>query len=131
MRTATQAGVERQFPTMDGVSHHFVEVGGVRVHVAEAGAGDPVVLLHGFAQLVRVAPGHSLLAGHYRLLCPDLVGYGGSAAPRHGYGTAERVRWLLDLLDVFHPAQGATDRPRERRLFAVIRRTRPDHAQQF
>lgn len=101
MSGAPQLCSGRLFPAVDGVSHRFVEVGGVRVHVAEAGGGDPVVLLHGFAQhwyaWHRVIP---LLADRYRLVCPDLVGYGWSDTPRHGYGTAERRSWLLGLLEV-------------------------------
>jgi pimeloyl-ACP methyl ester carboxylesterase len=97
----TQRQSGRRLPALAGVSHHFVDVGGVGVHVAEAGGGEPVMLLHGFGQhwyaWHRVVP---LLADRYRLICPDLVGYGWSATPRHGYGTAQRVRWLLDLLDV-------------------------------
>ena len=54
-------------------------VRGVRLHVAEAGGGDPVVLLHSFPQhwytWWHVVP---LLAGQYRLICPDWPGFGWS-----------------------------------------------------
>ena len=35
---------------LDGVTHRFVDVRGTRIHVAEAGAGPPLLLLHGWPQ---------------------------------------------------------------------------------
>ena len=51
------------------------------LHNAESGAGDPVVLLHAFpmdSELWR-AQRRSLAAAGYRVLSPDLPGFGGSA----------------------------------------------------
>jgi pimeloyl-ACP methyl ester carboxylesterase len=39
-----------KLPRVPGVEHRFVQAGDVRLHVAEAGAGKPVVLLHGWPQ---------------------------------------------------------------------------------
>jgi pimeloyl-ACP methyl ester carboxylesterase len=72
----------RTLPQLDGVEHRFVDLPGLRMHVAEAGHGDPFVLLHGFPQhwweWRKVIPG---LAEHYRVICPDLRGFGWSDAP--------------------------------------------------
>lgn len=85
---------------MDGVEHRFVEAGGMRFHVAEAGDGEPVVLLHGWPQhwyaWRRVIP---LLAGGYRLICPDLRGFGWSDAPGHGYDPDTFASDAVALLD--------------------------------
>jgi pimeloyl-ACP methyl ester carboxylesterase len=93
-------GRVRPVPHVPGVTHRFVSVRGVRVHVAEAGRGDPVLLLHGFPQhwyaWRRVIP---LLAGQYRLICPDWRGSGWSQAPARGYDTASRVADTLALMD--------------------------------
>jgi pimeloyl-ACP methyl ester carboxylesterase len=90
----------RPFPHVPGVTHRFVEVRGARLHVAEAGAGDPVVLLHSFPQhwyaWRHVVP---LLAGQYRLICPDWRGFGWSEAPPRGYDTASRAADILALMD--------------------------------
>jgi pimeloyl-ACP methyl ester carboxylesterase len=92
----------RPFPPVAGVTHRFVAARGIRFHVAEAGpaAGDPVLLLHGFPQhwyaWRHVIPP---LSDTYRLLCPDLRGFGWSDAPAHGYDTDSRVADLLSLLD--------------------------------
>lgn len=87
-------------PVVPGATHRQVSVRGVGLHVAELGAGDPVVLLHGFPQhwyawrevAARLAPDH-------RLLCVDQRGFGWSDTPKTGYGTADRVADLLALLD--------------------------------
>ena len=39
-------------PQLDGVAHEYVEANGVRLHVARAGAGDPVLLVHGILHLL-------------------------------------------------------------------------------
>ncbi|MEV7215185.1 alpha/beta hydrolase [Kitasatospora cineracea] len=90
----------RPFPPLPGVTHRYVDLPGVRMHLAEAGRGEPVLLLHGFPQhwyaWRKVVP---LLADRYRLICPDLRGFGWSRARSGGYGTAERVADVLALLD--------------------------------
>jgi pimeloyl-ACP methyl ester carboxylesterase len=90
----------RPLPHVPGFTHSFVNVRGVRLHVAEAGAGDPVVLLHSFPQhwyaWRHVVP---LLAGQYRLICPDWRGFGWSEAPRGGYDTQARVADVFALMD--------------------------------
>jgi pimeloyl-ACP methyl ester carboxylesterase len=90
----------RPLPPVPGVTHSDVTGNGVRLHVAEFGAGDPVVLLHGFPQhwyawrdvAARLAP-------DFRVLAVDQRGFGWSQAPPTGYGTATRVADLLGLLD--------------------------------
>jgi len=68
-------------------THVDVSANGVRLHAAEAGSGPLVLLLHGFPefwwswrhQLVALAD-----AG-YRVVAPDLRGYGASDKPPRGY----------------------------------------------
>jgi pimeloyl-ACP methyl ester carboxylesterase len=82
------------------VSHRDVDVGGVRLHVAEAGNGSPLVLLHGWPQhwwcWRHLIPG---LAKRYRVLAPDLRGFGWSDAPRGDYAKSDFAADLLALLD--------------------------------
>ena len=88
---------------MAGVSHRHVEVNGVRIHVAEAGAGEPLVLQHGWPQnwyeWRHLIPE---LAGRYRVICPDLRGFGWSDAPRGRYDLPDLADELLALLDVLN-----------------------------
>ncbi|GAB3926490.1 alpha/beta hydrolase [Kribbella albertanoniae] len=85
---------------LQGVSHRFVDLPGVRLHVAEAGSGEAVVLLHGFPQQWwewrDVIPA---LAQHYRVICPDLRGFGESSAPATGYDRESLLADLIGLLD--------------------------------
>jgi pimeloyl-ACP methyl ester carboxylesterase len=93
-----------ELPALDGVTHRTVEARGMHFHVAEAGAGLPVLLLHGWPQhwwtWRRIVP---LLAPHARLVMLDLRGFGWSDAPREGYdkqNMAEDVLAVLDMLEL-------------------------------
>ena len=87
-------------PHLDGVSHRDVEAAGIRFHVAEAGAGEPVVLLHGWPQnwycWRKVIP---LLAPERRVICPDMRGFGWSDAPPGRYDKQTMADDLIALLD--------------------------------
>lgn len=89
-------------PQLDGVEHRFVQAGELRMHVAEAGqgGGDPVLLLHGWPQnwweWRHLIP---LLAPDFRVLAPDLRGFGWTDAPRSGYLKEEMAADVVRLLD--------------------------------
>ena len=91
-------------PKVAGVGHRFISAGGLRTHVAEAGDGPPLVMLHGWPQhwwLWRDLIGP--LSESHRVLCPDLRGFGWTAAPPDGYDPevfAEDVVALLDALGI-------------------------------
>lgn len=96
--------IQRKVPELEGVEHRYVEARGLRFHVAEAGAGEPLVMLHGWPQhwweWRHQIPA---LAQRYRVVCPDLRGFGWSDAPRDGYekeNLAEDVLALLDALQL-------------------------------
>ena len=87
-------------PQLDGVTHRTVPARGLRFHVAEAGAGAPVVLVHGWPQhwwmWRHVVP---LLAPHARLVMIDLRGFGWSDAPPGAYDKQTLADDLLAVLD--------------------------------
>ena len=91
-----------EFPKAEGVEHRYVEANGIQVHVAEAGPPDapPVLLLHGWPQhwymWRRVM---AALQGEYRLLAPDLRGFGWTEAPGHGYDGGTFAADQVALLD--------------------------------
>ncbi len=67
---------------MDDIKHDTIDVAGARLHVATLGAGPPLVLLHGWPEYwLTWEPVMRRLAGSYRLVAPDLRGFGTSAAP--------------------------------------------------
>jgi pimeloyl-ACP methyl ester carboxylesterase len=82
------------------MTRRYVEVAGLRVHVAEAGDGAPVLLLHGWPQHHYLwRPVIDRLARAYRLLAPDLRGFGWTDAPGHGYDGETFARDQIALLD--------------------------------
>ena len=92
--------LERPFPPVAGVEHRFVEVRGLRVHVAEAGQGEPLVMLHGWPQhWYEWRFQIPVLAQHYRVICPDLRGFGWTDAPASGYDKETLAGDIIALLD--------------------------------
>jgi pimeloyl-ACP methyl ester carboxylesterase len=89
-----------ELPSLPGVEHRHVAVRGVRIHVAEAGAGEPLVLQHGWPQAWwcwrKMIPA---LAERYRVIVPDLRGHGWSEEPRAGYEKESLAQDLIGLLD--------------------------------
>lgn len=82
------------------IGYHAKKVGGVRIAYAAAGAGFPVLLLHGWPQTShawrKVIP---LLARHFRVYAPDLRGFGGSSKPETGYDKKTVASDLVGLMD--------------------------------
>ncbi len=79
-----------------------IAVNGVTYAVREWGAGPPLLLLHGFTGCGALwTPIAEVLAAQYRIVAPDLLGHGASAAPadpaRHAM--AHAVADLAALLD--------------------------------
>src|SRR4051794_32591410 len=87
-------------PQLDGVEHRFESANGIRMHYAEAGAGEPVVLLHGWPEhwwMWRdfIAP----LAERFRVIAPDLRGHGWTDKPDGDYRKPVLLDDVLALLD--------------------------------
>jgi len=86
----------------DLLQHRKATLGDVTLHYVEAGppGGDVVVLLHGWPQS-WFAWRHILpeLARHYRVIAPDLRGFGDSGKPTTGYDTLTIGRDIVGLLD--------------------------------
>lgn len=88
-------------PEAAGFEHLVVETPGLRTHVAAIGAGEPVVLLHGFPehwwQWHVVAP--AIAEAGYRVICPDLRGAGWTVAEDPRIEPRTRLRDLLAVFD--------------------------------
>jgi pimeloyl-ACP methyl ester carboxylesterase len=84
---------------MTAVENKFAEVDGVRLHYLIAGHGDPVVLLHGFAETSHMwLPLIAKLADRHTVIAPDLRGFGQSSAPADGYTKAAMARDIHALV---------------------------------
>lgn len=92
----------RTMPHVDGVDHQYITAGALRMHVATAGDPDapPLLLLHGWPQhwylWRRVIPA---VSERYRVIAPDLRGFGWTDAPAGGYRKERMASDILALLD--------------------------------
>jgi pimeloyl-ACP methyl ester carboxylesterase len=85
-----------------------IELSHATLELDDVGEGHPLLLLHGFpatrylwSQLVPL-----LVRAGYRLLVPDLVGYGTSVAPAGVLlDMGSQSRWMLEMMDVLGIAQ--------------------------
>src|SRR5712691_11703754 len=68
------------------IEDRFASVNGVRLHYLIVGKGDPVLLLHGYAETSRMwRPLMVELAKTRMVVAPDLRGFGQSSKPISGY----------------------------------------------
>jgi pimeloyl-ACP methyl ester carboxylesterase len=77
----------------------FANVNGTRLHYLVAGEGDPVVLLHGYAETSHMwRPLIAELEGAHTVIAPDLRGAGQSATPADGYTKAAMAKDIHALV---------------------------------
>lgn len=76
-------------------------IAGRRVHGFVAGAGPPVVVVHGLGLSGGIFRSHcrALAAAGYRAVAPDLPGFGHSDGPALGLSVPGTATWLLALAD--------------------------------
>ena len=97
---------DERFASLPGYAFtpHYLEVEGVRVHYLDEGPADgaPVLLLHGepswsylYRKMIPI-----IAAAGYRVIAPDLVGFGRSDKPaaREDYTYQRHVDWMRGLL---------------------------------
>ncbi len=81
-----------------GFTEGFADVNGVRLHYFIGGKGNPVVLLHGYAETSHMwLPIMPLLATNHRVIVPDLRGAGDSSKPESGY---DKKNMAVDIHDL-------------------------------
>ncbi|HLZ57631.1 MAG TPA: haloalkane dehalogenase [Ktedonosporobacter sp.] len=97
---------DEQFINLPGYpfAPHYVEVDGLRIHYIDEGPEDaePVLMLHGepsWSYLYRKMIPIVSAAG-YRVIAPDLVGFGRSDKParREDYSYQRHVDWMRGLM---------------------------------
>jgi pimeloyl-ACP methyl ester carboxylesterase len=86
---------------MDGAQEKTVELGEYRVNLVDAGSGRPIVMLHGREQGASWKDWKALstLSDGYRLVIPDLVGFGKSSHPAETPDHKGQARVVHDLAE--------------------------------
>ncbi|MBW4475077.1 MAG: alpha/beta hydrolase [Stenomitos rutilans HA7619-LM2] len=86
------------------IEQHTVKVGALTFAYLQAGAGDPLVLLHGFPQHSHmwrsIMP---TLAERFTIIAPDQRGMGGSSIPAGGY---DKRTMATDMYQLVHEVLG-------------------------
>src|SRR5262249_9760332 len=93
---------------MESPQDAFLDSGGVRIRYVERGAGEPVVLLHGYAEDIEMAWIETGiledLSKDHRVIAFDLRGHGRSAKPhaseKYGPEMAHDAVRLMDKLKI-------------------------------
>lgn len=104
--TQTAAKLLAMEQERSGLHAASTAIEGLDMPYLEGGQGEPLMLIHGFGaeknNFTRVA---RFLTPHYRVLIPDLIGFGDSAKPADAdYGYAAQV----ERLRAFAKAMGVT-----------------------
>jgi pimeloyl-ACP methyl ester carboxylesterase len=88
----------------------FVDAGGVKTNYLDSGEGAPVVLIHGSGPGVTAYANWRLvipdLARHFRVLAPDMAGFGYSDKPGN-YTMAVWVNQIISFLDALNLKQAS------------------------
>ena len=101
-------------PDYEAFAQFDVTLNGYRVHYVDHGQGPPVVLVHGspvssYAFRRQIAA----LSPRFRVIAPDLLGFGRSEVPEGGTSFLQQSQVLralfdlLDLLDAHHKSGGS------------------------
>ena len=106
--------------------------GGLRMAYLEGGHGEPLVLLHGFgADKDNFTPIGRHLVGRYRVIVPDLIGFGDSSHPADAdyspTAQAERMSAFLGAIGLARAHVGGSSMGGQIALTWAVRR--PDEVQ--
>jgi pimeloyl-ACP methyl ester carboxylesterase len=83
----------------EATQSRFANVNGIRLQYLIAGTGEPIVLLHGYAETSHMwRPLIAKLAATCTVIAPDLRGAGQSSTPMGGYTKAEMAQDIHALV---------------------------------
>src|SRR6185437_8026697 len=93
-------GAMQAEPDGSAGEERFAQVGGYRIHYIVAGAGAPVVLVHGVGGSLHTYQRNvAALAQHDRVYAVDLPGHGYSAVPDVRYLAEEGGAFLVAFIE--------------------------------
>ena len=87
------------------IEHSHADANRARFHVASTGAGSVLLLLHGWPEFwLTWRPVMDRLGGRFRLVAPDLRGFGDSNKPPDAFGPARHAADMAALIEAMHLA---------------------------
>ena len=79
-----------------------INIDGMNINYICSGSGDDVVLLHGWGSNINLFGGIvSLLSPHYRIIAPDMPGFGESDEPPKPWCVDDYVDFVIKFLEKF------------------------------
>jgi pimeloyl-ACP methyl ester carboxylesterase len=82
------------------MQHVIIEANGAQLHALQTGRGAPLLLLHGWPEFsLTWEPVMQRLADRFRLIAPDLRGFGDSDKPEGSFGPADHAADILAWVD--------------------------------
>jgi pimeloyl-ACP methyl ester carboxylesterase len=89
------------------LSHHYVTVNGVKLHYVRQGAGEPLLLIHGWPGFwFEWHKNIATLAEHFDVIVPDMRGYAYSdkpdLPPETGYSDTAFAEDIKAFIDFYH-----------------------------
>jgi pimeloyl-ACP methyl ester carboxylesterase len=86
-----------------GFTQEKVAANGTNINVYKGGSGQPLLLIHGYAQSALMwTPAMNALKNQYTIIVPDLRGAGLSDAPESGYDKVNMAQDMKAVLDHYH-----------------------------
>src|SRR5689334_6213552 len=82
------------------VTHRYLQVGGLKTHLSEAGAGVPLLLIHGLGGPRTWQRVLEPLSDRFRVIAVDLPGFGETECPLRRYDTAAYAEFLRNVVDM-------------------------------
>ena len=82
------------------MEHLTIAANGAQFHVAKIGAGEPLLMLHGWPEFwLTWEPVMERLKDRFTLIAPDLRGFGNSDKPSGPFGPKDHATDMISLLD--------------------------------
>jgi pimeloyl-ACP methyl ester carboxylesterase len=79
----------------------YLSVCGIRIHYKVKGAGEQLLLLHGWGSSIEsMAPVFDGIEGSYTVFAIDFPGHGKSDLPTKPWGVSEYTECLVEIMDI-------------------------------
>jgi pimeloyl-ACP methyl ester carboxylesterase len=85
------------------IKNSKILISGIETNYAEVGQGEILIILHGWgANSSYWAPVMEKMAADYRIIVPDLPGFGETSTPGEAWSSNEYVDFLVNFIEKLH-----------------------------